>query len=122
MAKVKGALFSMSASGALGKSIVYATKRGTQYVRSLVIPKYTNTTEQVNVRDLMRDASQAWATGATIGATTINAAYKLAYATYAEGRSASGFNLFIRDCMGKNGAEAYDGSLVLPTEPGDNIA
>lgn len=119
MAKVSGALFSLSARGAIGKSIVYSVWRGVPYVRQLVKPGYSRTVGQGLLRDLITDASQAWATGATVGGTVIDAAYKLAYDTFALGRSMSGFNVFIRDCVALNAGIAYDGSLAVPTEPGD---
>jgi hypothetical protein len=122
MAKTKGGLFALSARGALGNSIVYSTWRGVDYVRQLVKPKYSGTVSQLALRDLIKKASQAWATSATIGVTEIDAAYKLAYNTAATGRSLSGFNMFMRDACNKNGNEAFDGTLVLPTEPGDSEA
>jgi hypothetical protein len=119
MAKVVGPLMSVDASGKFGNAMVFSKWRGLNTVRQFVIPAYSRSNEQGNVRDLLKDASQAWSTGATIGLVTVDAAYKLAYNTLAEGRTQTGFNLFMRDCMAKNGAEAYDGSLELPTEPGD---
>jgi hypothetical protein len=122
MAKTKGGLFALSARGALGNAIVYSTWRGVDYVRQLVKPKYSGTTEQLALRDLIKKASQAWATNATVGATTIDSAYKLAYTTAAMGRPLSGFNMFMRDACNKNDNASFDGTLVLPTEPGDSEA
>lgn len=119
MAKVSGPLFSLDARGQVGKAIVFSFWKGVNYVRQHVVPANPQSTDQTAVRDLIHDASIAWKLGSTVGATTIDAAYKLAYNTAASGQAYSGFNLFIRDCVALNGAEAYDGSLELPTEPGD---
>lgn len=119
MAKVKGPLFSFNASGSLGKAIVYSAWRGVAYVRELVIPGYSRTVGQGKLRDIIKDASHAWQTGATVGAVVIDSSYKTAYNDAAMGRAMSGFNMFIRDCVAKNNGIAYDGSLEAPTEPGD---
>lgn len=118
MAKVTGPLLSLSASGTVADTMTFSRWKGRAYVRQRVIPTYTNTTTQANVRDLMRDLSVAWKTGATVGATTINSAYKLAFNTAASGLGISGFNLFSREVIALNGGSAYDGSLAIPTGPG----
>lgn len=119
MAKVSGPLFSLDARGKLGGSIVYSSWRGINSVRRLVKPANPQSTEQSAIRDLISDASKAWALGSTVGAVSIDAAYKLAYKEAAAGQAYSGYNLYIRDCSAKNGAEQYSGTLVLPTQPGD---
>lgn len=119
MAKVTGPLLSLDASGSVASTMTFSRWKGVNYVRQRVIPTYTNTTLQVNARALVHDASIAWKSGATVGAVTINAAYKLAYNTAASGMALSGFNLFIRECSQKNGGSAYDGTLVVPATPGD---
>lgn len=124
MTRLIGPMFSLDASGQIGKAIVYAKWRGIAYARAYAIPSNPNTADQVLIRDLIRSATQAWALGSTIGGITINATYKLAYNVAAEGQSFSGFNMYVRDAVGKNWDEGatpkYDGSLALPTEPGDN--
>lgn len=119
MAKVTGPLMSMTASGTVGNVITFATWKGTAYVRQRVIPTYTNTALQQKIRSLMTDASVAWKLGSTIGGTAIDAAYKLAYNNAVAGQGKSGFNLFMEDCVALNGGSTYDGSLELPTTPGD---
>jgi hypothetical protein len=118
MAKVTGPLFSLDARNAIGKAIVYSYWRGVNYVRARVIPKNPNSEDQQAVRSLITDASQAWYNEDS----PIDTAYKAAYGVYAEGQPFSGFNAFIKDCFGKNGGKYYDGSLDIPTEPGDNAA
>jgi hypothetical protein len=116
----------MSASGSVGKSIVFSIWKGKAYVRSLVIPQNPNSFKQQAIRNLITLATQAWSTGATVGAVTIGVTYKAAYDAAASGRAFSGFNMFIRDCVGKNydatTSPYFDGTLVAPTEPGDNLA
>lgn len=119
MAKVIGPLQSLDASGKFANSMVFSKWKGINTVRQYVIPTYRRTTEQGNIRDLISDASVAWKNGSTVGGTAIDAAYKLAYNNAAAGSAYSGFNLFIKDCVALNGAELYDGSLELPTTPGD---
>lgn len=50
MAKVRGPLLSMRASGAIGQSQIYATWRGIPYVRQYAVPSNPNTTEQALTR------------------------------------------------------------------------
>ena len=50
MAKVTGPLFSMTASGSLGKAIVYSIWKGVQYVREHVTPTNKKTDHQGDVR------------------------------------------------------------------------
>ena len=123
MAKVTGPLLSLDASGSVANTMTFSRWKGINYVRQRVIPTYKRTDEQAAVRDIVMDASVAWKTGATVGATPINSAYKLAYATAASGSAMSGFNLFIKDCMAINlvdtaGVKSYDGTLVIATAPG----
>lgn len=119
MAKVTGPLLSLDASGSIANTMTFSRWKGRNYVRQRVIPTYTNTTLQAKVRALISDASIAWKSGATVGATTIDATYKSDYEAVASGQAISGFNLFIRECVQKNGGSAYDETLVVPTEPGD---
>lgn len=117
MAKVTGPLLSLDAAGQVAKTLVFSRWKGVNYVRQRVIPTYSNTAKQADIRELITEASQAW----QAETSPIDSAYKAAYAVSAEGQALSGFNLFIRDCVGKNWvASAYDGSLAIPSAPGDN--
>lgn len=117
MAKVTGPLLSLDASGSVASTMVFARWKGINYVRQRVIPTYSNTAKQADIRELVKEASQAW----QAETSPIDSAYKAAYDLAAEGRAMSGFNMFMRDCVGKNWvASAYDGSLAIPSEPGDN--
>lgn len=119
MAKVTGPLLSLDAAGSVASTMTFSRWKGINYVRQRVIPTYSNTTLQAAIRDLVRDASEAWKAGATVGGVTIDSTYKTAYATAASGFAYSGFNLFIRECVQKNEGSAYDGTLAVPSEPGD---
>jgi len=117
MALVTGPLLSLSASGTIADTMTFSRWKGRAYVRQRVIPTYTNTTLQANVRDLMRDLSVAWKLGSTVGAIAINSAYKIAYDTAASGLGISGFNLFAKETVALNDGSAYDGSLAIRATP-----
>jgi len=119
MAKVTGPLLSLDASGTVANTMTFSRWKGINYVRQRVIPTYTNTTAQAAIRLLVKNASQIWSSNGTDGTTTIDAAYKLAYKTAAEGKALSGFNVYMKDVVAKNGGSSYNGTLVLPTTPGD---
>jgi hypothetical protein len=61
MATVKGPLFSIDASGSLGKAIVYSSWKGISYVRSHATPSNPKSAAQVAVRALLTWLSQVWA-------------------------------------------------------------
>jgi len=119
MAKVTGPLLSLDASGSVAGAMTFSRWKGVNYVRQRVIPTYKNTTLQGKIRKIIHDASIAWKAGSTIGGVALNSSYKLAYNTKASGMAMSGFNLFMKECVQKNGGSAYDGSLSVPTQPGD---
>jgi hypothetical protein len=119
MAKVTGPLLSLDASGSVASAMTFSRWKGINYVRQRVIPTYSNTTAQANVRKIVHDGSIAWKAGSTVGGVSINSAYKLAYNEKASGMAMSGFNLFIKECVQKNDGASYDGSLSIPTQPGD---
>lgn len=127
MAKVTGPLLSLDASGTIASTMTFSRWKGINYVRQRVIPTYSNTAEQLAVRDIVSDASIAWKELDTVGAVEIDAAYKLAYDVAASGTAMSGFNLFIKECMLENlvdtaGVKSYDGTLAIRTAPGVPIA
>lgn len=63
MAKVTGPLFSLTASGSVGKTVVYSSWKGRPYVRRLVIPMNPQNVAQTEVRNAMRCAAAgiSWA-------------------------------------------------------------
>jgi hypothetical protein len=91
MAKVRSPLFSMSASGQLGKSLVYMTWKGIDDVRQYVIPSNPKSPGQVAQRARLTAAVLLWHT------TTWNAADKAAFNLWASLAAwpRSGFNQFV---------------------------
>ena len=61
MAKVTGPLFSMSASGTLGKALVFAGWKGVNYVREHVIPLNPQSANQGDVRLILGGLAKACA-------------------------------------------------------------
>jgi hypothetical protein len=116
MATITGPLFGLDARGTIGSALTYSYWRGVNYVRSRVIPANPNSSLQQAIRSLITDATQAWKNEDS----PIDSAYKSAYDTAAEGQKYSGFNLFIKDAVGKNEGSSYSAPFEAPTEPGDN--
>jgi hypothetical protein len=61
MARTSGPLFSLDASGSLGKTIVYSKWRGRNYVRQHVIPTNPRSGLQVGIRAVFGYMSSNWA-------------------------------------------------------------
>lgn len=119
MAKVTGPLLSLDASGSVAKTMTFSRWKGINYVRQRVTPTYTNTSLQAAIRDLMKQASEAWLAGSTVGAVDIDESYKDAFDAAAQGQAYSGFNLYIRTCVAKNNGSSFDGTFVAPADPTD---
>ncbi len=60
MARVRGALFSLAASGRVGDSLVYAENRGVQYVRSFTAPTVSTTVRALWQKKCFGDGFAAW--------------------------------------------------------------
>lgn len=104
MARVTGPLFSMDASGQLGKALVFAKWKGRAYCREYVIPENPHETKQENVRhafSLMVAEYQGEGAPA-----------KLAWETYAEPFAMSGFNAFM-----SRGMKQYKIQLTTVVDP-----
>ena len=86
MARVTGPLFSMSASGTVGKTITFASWKGRAYVRERVIPANPKSAKQTGIRAMMSFLSQAW--------TSISALSKATWEELAAQKSISTFNAF----------------------------
>ncbi|MBA7524656.1 hypothetical protein ES705_16797 [subsurface metagenome] len=92
MAKVKAPLFSLSASGALAKTLVYADWKGIDYVRQYVIPANPKTADQQEQRGFFSAAIDAWhIDGYTEDDVTAWNLYALVQKI-----AASGFNMFVK--------------------------
>jgi hypothetical protein len=90
MAKVKGPLFSLSASGQIAKTLVYW--KGIDIVRKYVIPANPNTSGQQTQRGYFANAVEDWHTD---GFTAIDVAAWNLYAL-AQKVAASGFNMLVK--------------------------
>jgi hypothetical protein len=66
MAKTKGGLFSLDASGSLAKTLTFSKWKGRKYVRQLVKPRNPRSALQTGMRAAFRFTSQVYK---TIGAT-----------------------------------------------------
>ena len=92
MAKVKGPLFSISASGQLAKTLIYADWKGIDYAKQYVIPANPKTEDQQEQRGFFNSAIEAWhVDGYTEEDVTAWNLYALA-----QKMAASGFNIFVR--------------------------
>ena len=87
MARVTGPLFSMSASGTVGKAITFSSWKGIPYVREYFIPSNPQSTNQTNLRG-------AWALVVAYWHTT-NQGTKDTWNAFAAGTGKSGFNVFV---------------------------
>ncbi len=104
MSRVKGPLFSMSASGQLGKALVFSTWKGRPYCREYVIPENPNATKQENVRHAFQLLVLEW--------QGESAPYKLEWETYAAPFAMSGFNKYMA-----KGMDAYVTQLTTAVDP-----
>ena len=91
MAKVTAPLFSMTASGTVGKAIVYSVWKGVAYVRSYVVPANPKTAAQVGIRVMWKFLSKSWA--------AIKATVESGYTAEAAAKSISEFNVFMSNNM-----------------------
>ncbi len=87
MARTKGPLFSLDASGSLDKTIVYSQWKGRSYVRRHAIPFNPKTPAQVNVRAAMTLLVAQWKTEIP--------AYQEEWNTYGKTLNISGFNAYV---------------------------
>jgi hypothetical protein len=104
MARVKAPLFSLGASGQIGKAIVYANWKGRDYCREYQIPQNPNTVLQQNVRHAWDLLVSSWQGEA--------APYKLEWDVFAEQFSMSGFNQYM-----KRGMDEYIVQITSAVDP-----
>jgi hypothetical protein len=91
MARVKGPLFSIDASGSVASAITFSKWKGQNYVRQHFIPSNPQTKDQMYTRGTLSRGVIAWQAKDAPG--------KLVYDTAAEGTGMSGFNLFLSEYM-----------------------
>ena len=87
MARVTGPLFSLGASGAVGKAIVFSIWKGRPYVRQLVTPSNPKSGGQTGMRSMFAFLSQVWA--------GLSAANKATWESRAADKTVSPFNAFM---------------------------
>lgn len=92
MAKVKGPLFSLSASGQIAKTLVYGDWKGIDIVRKYVIPANPKTSGQQTQRGYFGAAVEDWHTD---GFTAIDVAAWNLYALALK-VAQSGFNILVK--------------------------
>ncbi len=90
-ARVSGPLFSMSASGSVGKAITYGIWKGRPWCRVHFIPENPRTASQTNVRLAMALLVTSW--------QNQHVDVQALYDTYADQFNMSGFNQFIKRGM-----------------------
>lgn len=104
MARVKGPLFSLEASGTIGKTVTYSQWKGRNYVRRHTIPLNPQTAPQVNVRTAMTMLVAKW--------QELLQANKDAWNAFGKLFNVSGFNSFT-----KRGMIAYIDQIGSATTP-----
>lgn len=90
MARTKGPLMSLDASGTIGKTITHSSWKGRTYARHRVDPTKTNTREQQLQRYGMQFLSQAWT-------VKLSDTDRAAWAPLATPTNVSPFNAYIGD-------------------------
>lgn len=82
MAKTTGPLFSLTASGTVGRTITYSNWKGRPYVRRRVIPLNPQSADQQEVRNAMRAAASGitWANVTALKTTPPGTTDKIAIA------------------------------------------
>lgn len=104
MARVKGPLFSLEASGSIAKTVVYSQWKGRNYVREHTIPYNPQTAPQVNVRTAMTLLVASWQGEA--------APYQLEWETFGKQFNLSGFNSYV-----SRGMDAYITQITSAVTP-----
>lgn len=106
MAKVKGPLLSLSATGQIGQSQVYASWRGVPYARRYVVPSNPRTTAQTLTRNTFQFADDQFKRMLTLAQSPWKQAEK--------GRPATARNFFIssfvRNLRGQASLTGYEAS------------
>jgi hypothetical protein len=108
MATVKGPLFSLDASGAVGGAIVFSKWKGRNYLRRHAIPSNPKSTSQLSVRAMMQFLTQAW--------SLIGSGNQATWVAPAAITNVSPFNAFIGQNMKRWGREEYPGFIPSPPE------
>ena len=115
MARVSGPLFSLSASGTIGKAFTFLTWKGIPVCREWFRPANPQTAGQVNVRTALTLTVALWQALPDVVKTTWN--------TFAEGTQMSGFNQWVKRAMKEYivqlGSDTLPVSVVCADNPPD---
>ena len=87
MARVTGPLFSMDASGTIGKTVTFSKWKGRNYTRQRVIPSNPRSAAQTGPRSMFKYLTQIWASIGVVAQAT--------WDTLAESNQISPFNAFV---------------------------
>lgn len=87
MVKLYGPMFSLDASGTVGKAITFSKWKGRNYVRERVVPANPKSVKQISVRAMFKFLSQEW--------TNNNAAKKATWNDLAAAAVVSSFNSYM---------------------------
>jgi len=104
MARVTGPLFSLSASGTIGKAFTFGTWKGIAWCREWFVPANPQSDEQTNVRTALTLVVALWKDQADAVHDDWN--------DFASGTGMSGFNQFMSKAM-----KAYIADLGADTTP-----
>ena len=107
MAKVTAPNLSMKSSGQVGKTLVNASWKGRDYVRSYATPSNPRTTNQMKTRNSFSWLSDAW--------KTLNAAVQAVWTAYAKGQVMTDRNAWIsKNNAALRTATDLSGMIVSP--------
>jgi len=105
MARVKGPLFSLEASGTVAKTITFSQWKGRMYLRKHTLPLNPQSATQVNVRTAMTLLVAEWQGEA--------GAYQTIWNDFAKQFNKSGFNVYVSRGMKEYVAQVT--TAVTPT-------
>jgi len=108
MVKVQGPVSSLSASGGLGKTVIFSTNRGQAYVKRWAAPANPRTNLQTSLRAITRWCSSQWA--------GLLAASKTTWETAPGAASTSPFNAFVAENLRRWPDLLFPSSVYPPTE------
>lgn len=112
MAKLRGPLFSLSASGAIAKTLVYLGWKGLKVVRQYVVPANPQTTDQTTQRGYMTAAVALIHAAEIAAADPLDEDDQVAYARLASTRPTprTWFNEAVKQCVDAN--VATNGAVI----------
>lgn len=108
MATVKGPLFSLDASGTIGKAVVFSKWKGRNYVRTHALPANPKSPGQLSVRAMLKFLSQFW--------TSLSANDQATWESRAEVTNVSPFNAYVGFNQKRWGTYAFPSQVDPPAE------